>query len=81
MGRKEGKSSILAGGSGHSTGEFMEEKSSEYRKKLQNKIKLVIFLVLIGDRSRYLCSKTAEQLPNEITHRRRIQTLPVLTEL
>jgi hypothetical protein len=43
---------------------------------MKTKIKVVILVWLIGDKSRYLCSKNVEQLPNEITHRRKAGAHP-----
>jgi hypothetical protein len=46
------------------------------RQNHEPKIMLVILLVLIRDTSRYFCFKNVEQLPNEITHRRRAGAHP-----
>jgi hypothetical protein len=51
-----------------------QQVSWKKKMKIQKNIREV--LVWIGNTSRYLCSKTAEQLPNEITRRRTVGAHP-----
>jgi hypothetical protein len=54
----------------HSADELKEDTFSQHRKN-EKQNKTGDFLVLIRDRSRYFCSNNAENILNEITHRRR----------
>jgi hypothetical protein len=58
-------------------GQRKEQKLREYRKQNgKTKMKRMIFLILIGDISRYVRFYHPEQLPTEITPRATVGTYP-----